>query len=166
MKLSINGSTFLSNDGAIDCRCELGTIPNIISINNSTFLKNYNSKYYTANFYFQNADLNISDCSFINNTESGNYNGGAISIDTTTALIRNTSFLNNFALSGGAIFINTLTTYTTIVDCLFTNNSATHFGGAIYALSDKDVIIRGTKFIENFANVSGGAIYSWRSNYI
>ena len=74
-------------------------------------------------------------------------------------MIRNTSFLNNFALSGGAIFINTLTTYTTIVDCLFTNNSATHFGGAIYALSDKDVIIRGTKFIDNFANISEGAIH-------
>ena len=119
--LFINDSTFINNSG---------------SVGGGVILDSYNNK----------LNAFITNCKFIDN-ESGNY-GGAITIQSArTIRIFHTTFTNNTAKFGGALYIYS---YFEIVDCNFTENSAFEkwSGAAIFIDSLKEPL-RDTSVLRN-----------------
>jgi predicted outer membrane repeat protein/parallel beta-helix repeat protein len=102
------------------------------------------------------SDVEVSGCYFSGNSAL-NY-GGALTIrgDASNIRIINSTFVNNRAPSGGAIY-NQLASGTIISGCTFENNKATDNGGAIYAVSPLNIV--GSTFKTNTVTNNGGAIY-------
>ena len=140
---------------------------NELSISDSTFSKN--GGLYGAGIFIQGSKFSITSCVFDNNTASGkgnmtpnDNNGAAIEVTNTdkaiTGTIYKSTFTNNKAQYGGAIDICAGTIK--ITNSKFINNSADVEGGAIdiNALNgNPKVTISGSKFINNSAPL-GGAI--------
>ena len=140
---------------------------NELSISDSTFSKN--GGLYGAGIFIQGSKFSITSCVFDSNTASGkgnmtpnDNNGAAIEVTNTdkaiTGTIYKSTFTNNKAQYGGAIDICAGTIK--ITNSKFINNSADVEGGAIdiNALNgNHKVTISGSKFINNSAPL-GGAI--------
>ena len=114
----------------------------------------------------------IEDCVFSNNTAATS--GGAIIGPTydgganggKDAIIRRCSFVGNSALDGGGFYdgqrswddgdnAKRRADAVMVYDCVFTNNSASRYGGALYAGAASNCTFYG-----NSAAALGGAIYS------
>ena len=140
---------------------------NELSISESTFSKN--GGLYGAGIFIQGSEFSITSCVFDSNTASGkgnmtpnDNNGAAIEVTNTdkaiTGTISKTKFTNNKAQYGGAIDICAGTIK--ITNSKFINNSADVEGGAIdinAANGNPKVTISSSNFINNSAPV-GGAI--------
>ena len=140
---------------------------NELSISDSTFSKN--GGLYGAGIFIEGSKFSITSCVFDSNTASGkgnmtpnDNNGAAIEVTNTdkaiTGTISRSTFTNNKAQYGGAIDICAGTIK--ITNSKFINNSADVEGGAIdiNALNgNPKVTISGSKFINNSAP-RGGAI--------
>ena len=140
---------------------------NELGISDSTFSKN--GGLYGAGIFIQGSKFSITSCVFDSNTTSGkgnmtpnDNNGAAIEVTNTdkaiTGTIYKSTFTNNKAQYGGAIDICAGTIK--ITNSKFINNSADVEGGAIdiNALNgNPKVTISGSKFINNSAPL-GGAI--------
>ena len=140
---------------------------NELGISDSTFSKN--GGLYGAGIFIQGSKFSITSCVFDSNTASGkgnmtpnDNNGAAIEVTNTdksiTGTISKSTFTNNKAQYGGAIDICAGTIK--ITNSKFINNSADVEGGAIdiNALNgNPKVTISGSKFINNSAPL-GGAI--------
>ena len=140
---------------------------NELSISDSTFSKN--GGLYGAGIFIQGSKFSITSCVFDSNTASGkgnmtpnDNNGAAIEVTNTdkaiTGTISKTKFTNNKAQYGGAIDICAGTIK--ITNSKFINNSADVEGGAIdinAANGNPKVTISSSNFINNSAP-RGGAI--------
>ena len=140
---------------------------NELSISDSTFSKN--GGLYGAGIFIQGSKFSITSCVFDSNTASGkgnmtpnDNNGAAIEVTNTdkaiTGTIYKSTFTNNKAQYGGAIDICAGTIK--ITNSKFINNSADVEGGAIDINTlngNLKVTISGSKFINNSAPL-GGAI--------
>ena len=140
---------------------------NELSISDSTFSKN--GGLYGAGIFIQGSKFSITSCVFDSNTASGkgnmtpnDNNGAAIEVTNTdkaiTGTISKSTFTNNKAQYGGAIDICAGTIK--ILNSKFINNSADVEGGAIdinAANGNPKVTISSSNFINNSAPV-GGAI--------
>lgn len=152
--LSISSSSFMGNSanrgGAIKSWGEAS-----VSINESSFSSNSAHVSGGAIFTGGGASLSISESSFTKN--SAEHNGGAI-FNNDEASIADSSFTNNSADSdGGAIYSGTHDTIT-ISGCVFTGNAAGNESGAVHS---GGASVNGSIFIDNSADVSGGAIVNW-----
>ena len=88
-------------------------------------------------------------------------NGGVIYSKSSNSQINiyNSTFENNHAQYGGAIYVSQ-SNVLNIYDSTFTNNYAELFGGAIAAESKVNVTIKRSKFINDYSTQNaGGAIY-------
>jgi filamentous hemagglutinin family protein len=99
--------------------------------------------------------LNINNSTFSNNSAN---TGGAI-YNQGTATITNSTFSSNSANFGGAI---TNQGIATITNSTFSGNSSQNEGGAIYNFANT-ATIRNSTFFGNSANSSGGAIVNFGS---
>ena len=140
---------------------------NELNISDSTFSKN--GGLYGAGIFIQGSKFSITSCVFDSNTASGkgnmtpnDNNGAAIEVTNTdksiTGTISKSTFTNNKAQYGGAIDICAGTIK--ITNSKFINNSADVEGGAIDINTlngNPKVTISGSKFINNSAPL-GGAI--------
>ena len=140
---------------------------NELSISDSTFSKN--GGLYGAGIFIQGSKFSITSCVFDSNIASGkgnmtpnDNNGAAIEVTNTdkaiTGTISKSTFTNNKAQYGGAIDICAGTIK--ITNSKFINNSADVEGGAIDINTlngNPKVTISGSKFINNSAPL-GGAI--------
>ena len=140
---------------------------NELTISDSTFSKN--GGLYGAGIFIQGSKFSITSCVFDSNTASGkgnmtpnDNNGAAIEVTNTdkaiTGTIYKSTFTNNKAQYGGAIDICAGTIK--ITNSKFINNSADVEGGAIdinAANGNPKVTISSSNFINNSAPV-GGAI--------
>ena len=140
---------------------------NELSISDSTFSKN--GGLYGAGIFIQGSKFSITSCVFDSNTASGkgnmtpnDNNGAAIEVTNTdksiTGTISKSTFTNNKAQYGGAIDICAGTIK--ITNSKFINNSADVEGGAIDINTlngNPKVTISSSKFINNSAP-RGGAI--------
>ncbi|MFK7801605.1 MAG: LamG-like jellyroll fold domain-containing protein, partial [Anaerolineae bacterium] len=101
------------------------------------------------------AFLYLQDVTFDDNEANGS--GGALASDGKIVAERVT-FMNNIAPEGGAVSIGG-DVQATFADSEFMGNSATIFGGAIYAVGGNiDLTISDTSFTSNFADAEGGAL--------
>ena len=100
--------------------------------------------------------LNITNCTFTNNTATGNIadnpSGGAIN-NAGTLTVTSSNFNNNNAKLGGAI---SNTGSLTVTSSNFNNNTATD-GGAIFSMGS--LTVTSSNLNNNTANNDGGAIY-------
>lgn len=104
--------------------------------------------------YLTASNVVIKGIKFINaNIES--YYGGAIFWNGENGTLCNSSFFNNTAFSGGAVYWYEVDNGY-ISDCTFIENYAADDGGALVA-SDSDLIISKCLFENNIANYGGGA---------
>lgn len=102
-------------------------------------------------------DLTLDSLRFINgNSSSG---GGAVYFKGFHLNLSNSIFSNNTSSAGGAITSTTSYGVVTINDCIFNSNTASSFGGGVYA--GGQVIIYNSDCHDNEA-ASGGAIFSTR----
>ena len=76
-----------------------------------------------------------------------------------TLTLANLAFVNGAATNGGAINNNGILS---VSNCIFSGNTATSMGGAVYTYNGATAALNGCTFINNVANMSfGGAIYSY-----
>ena len=94
--------------------------------------------------------MTVSYCNFLNNV--GSNSGGAINVyqfsDTSLVHINKSTFTNNSASAGGAIFVNSVSTTVVIKNCSFLANTAVEKGGAL-AFNDGDSIIISTSSFQD-----------------
>lgn len=161
--ISINNCNFIENHSKKGAA--ITNIEGTITINDTLFHKNNADNYGGAIFSHQ-GKINIMKCNFIENsavlTEIGY--GGAIyaadlyGFDFESIIISNSSFKNNNAIKGGAIFNRTKLI---VNDVNFNNNSAYESGGAI--LNEYKAYISDSDFSKNKSlsdKGHGGAIYN------
>lgn len=125
-------------------------------------------QYLGGAIYNENSNLTVTKCTFIgNNAYHINYGGigGAICNQNPLGFIlKDSTFINNTAFTGGAIHNWGLSkgSYTSnIENCTFTNNNATREGGAIQNWGNGGSLtlnISKSTFTNNKAAVWGGAI--------
>lgn len=113
------------------------------------------------NFKFA-SDIVLHNITFKNGFSSGN--GGAVYLSKSTNIsFVNCNFINNSAISGGAVFSD----YSNVqfVNCSFINNSAQVAGAVFVEYSVTD--FKDSMFINNIAyNVSGAIFSQWAVNSI
>ena len=143
--------------GAIYCKS--GGISSIYSpgafLTNCTFLDNYAE--YGGAVYVEIGVLSINECNFINN--SAKAYGGSISCEDGSTLIVSDSYFDNdesMEDAGGAIYSrlsSAIVRNTEFVNC------SSFFGGAICSLNGQ-LDVSSSRFRKNSAQYDGGAIYS------
>ncbi|MEI6165854.1 MAG: choice-of-anchor Q domain-containing protein [bacterium] len=107
------------------------------------------------------ATLNFRNCQFVGNRAS--LDGGAVYTYTPGLWASNcTFFANASGGSGGALHRNdgSSTGSITVYNSLFSGNSATNSGGAIYGNTYTALTIWNSTLSSNSAGISGGALYS------
>jgi hypothetical protein len=166
----------------------------LASVQNTLFTNNisYSTSYGGGGFYSDYAI--VKDSSFIGNS-AGSYGGGGFYLYgyNNSSSIENTKFINNVAATGAGFyahykgvsyvynctFLNNNASIsgggfysdwysTSIVNSIFTNNSA-EYGAGIYVSSnssDHSMTIVNSIFTKNNASISGGGIYSERASTI
>lgn len=110
-----------------------------------------------------NSSNSIINCVFSGNSS---YTGGGIYISKNNAttqnpVISNCTFSSNFSSSGAGIFSSGANT--TISKCNFSNNNSSFYGGGI-TIASGIVQIEKSIFQYNYADNSGGAIFSFANN--
>ena len=110
------------------------------------------------------SNINISNCTFVNNSATGcsdaQCHGGALFIDSgCTVIAHNSTFVNNTArYSGGAVALFQ-GKFLDSIHNVFSSNRADRYGGAISAYSRSRVTIDNSCYSYNRGG-SGGAIYT------
>ncbi|MBK7871851.1 MAG: hypothetical protein IPJ74_14810 [Saprospiraceae bacterium] len=84
-----------------------------------------------------------------------NGNGAAMLITNNSPTVRNCTFAGNFALAGGAIYMESGVLM--LVKCTFTGNKAMFNGGAIYCDGNGGLVVN-CLFSANEAGTTGGAV--------
>ena len=163
--LNITGSNFINNSAYYG-----GAIINdnfTITISNTTFINNTALSYGGAIYDY--GIMEILNSTFIDNNAT--YGGGAIfdfyeNNNKQNITISSSSFINNTAESGGAIY-NNQNCILNIINTSFINNTGKGLdvgtgGGAIFNYNGGMVTITGSdcSFINNSARYDGGAIFN------
>ena len=101
-------------------------------------------------------------------TLDGSNSARMFNVNTTNeVIIKNINFINGHATSGtietlengGAIKFSSDSTNNKVINCNFTKNTATQYGGAVYFNSTGEMT--NCTFINNNATLWGGAVYFW-----
>jgi predicted outer membrane repeat protein len=96
--------------------------------------------------------VNITDCSFLNNSAPGN--GGAIDSPGIFLTVTDSTFFGNSAGNGGAISIGADSA--SITNCTFDSNSASGEAGAVYSDFACNYSFTNCTLTRNSANTGGG----------
>ena len=155
-------NTFISNHAGISGAALAWLNVENIHINNYTFIDNTAERSGGAIYISKGSD----NCVIFNSTFKGNHltnmtayhNGGAIDCVGDNLTVNMSSFENNGANTGGAIYVGTGSSQAHILASNFTSNYAYADGGAIGLKADT-LIINESIFKSNTAIGSGGAVY-------
>ena len=109
---------------------------------------------------YSNGDLRVSNCNFTKN--KAKTDGGAIYADAKVTATSSIFIINEAAGASSQCYAGAI--YCTNIDCdkcIFDNNHAYDYGGAIYINNKGKSTIKNSKFTNNKADdYNGGAIYS------
>ena len=127
-----------------------------ILINGVTFTNN-TGKTSGGAIYVHNSDITVRNSTFTENTVPTN--GSAAYVSSNSSISIYDSVIQNNQAKYGAIALYTNADLTA-VGCTFEGNVGTTYGGAIYAISDNEIVLTNCNFVNNRANSNyGGAIY-------
>ncbi|MGB3188630.1 MAG: DUF4347 domain-containing protein, partial [Limnoraphis sp.] len=120
-------------------------------------------------FGYDNDQILIDNSRFSQNTviadSRGIGNGGGLRTgNVALATIKNTTFDDNLAISGGGVWIDVRSTQSNIINSTFSGNKAEHptgdaYGGAMTIQSPTN--ITNTTLVNNTSQGIGGGIFSW-----
>ena len=150
-----NGNVYLADGNHLVTSC-------IDVAKNVTVIGNGSKTIITTNgknrvFYITADDVDIYNSTFANNSA---YNGGAIYDDGDSLTVSGCTFVDNFAYNGGAIYYGGADL--TVSDCTFVNGSA-YNGGAIYN-GIGSITVSDSNFTNSSANY--GVIYNGASGIL
>lgn len=125
----------------------------ITSLDDEAIVLNASDKYQFYIDYYSN--VTFRNIVFTGSNNPDGWGGAIDSMGKNTIVVENCTFIDNIAEKGAAIFgYGNLF----VKDCLFINNTATVFGGAIVKDGDGDFFIENCKFINNSAFTYAGAV--------
>ncbi|MDT8394509.1 MAG: T9SS type A sorting domain-containing protein [Bacteroidales bacterium] len=130
-----------------------------LSIVNSTF-KNNETNGFGGAIKFENADILCRNSVFTQNrasSETGNGMGGAIYASGSSPHFINCLFTLNEAEQGGGAYMGN--SGSLFDKCTFWGNISAKSGGALGAEASDEMIVRRSRFVNNYAEEHGGAIY-------
>ena len=129
------------------------------TIKNTQFTNNQ-AKDNNGSAIYSNGDLRVSNCNFTKN--KAKTDGGAIYTDAKVTATSSIFIINEAAGASSQCYAGAI--YCTNIDCdkcIFDNNHAYDYGGAIYINNKGKSTIKNSKFTNNKADdYNGGAIYS------
>ncbi|WP_296887139.1 Ig-like domain repeat protein [uncultured Methanobrevibacter sp.] len=149
--ISTNETAMNGLGGAIDWVASSGTIVD------TRFTDNHAD--YGGGVYFGENSINsrIQNCLFEGN--DAKYNGGAIDCNSSSMYLTNTVFDGNVAQFGAALCRETNAKSGSGANNTFKNNHAIVVGAALAWMGSIGIKIKNYTFINNSADVAGGAIY-------
>ncbi|MGB9978169.1 beta strand repeat-containing protein [Methanobacterium sp.] len=157
--LTVNDCIFTSNTAGWDGTLTNygGAINNQGTLTaNKCIFNNNSARVGGAIYNSPNSTLKVNNSMFIDNIGKL---GGSI-YNHGSSIVKGSIFTNNTAQKGGAIFNLNYDLLLNIDNCIFTNNSAAYnFGGAIYNNAG-NVTVTGSIFTDNSASNKGGAVYN------
>ena len=93
-----------------------------------------------------------------NGTSSDGYGGGMLNDNYSCPMVKNCTFIGNFAVDGGGM-LNLTSSSPTVTNCTFTGNTATTNGGGMYNLSNSSPTVTNCIFSGNETiNQDGGGM--------
>lgn len=99
--------------------------------------------------------LNATNCNFINN--SAGHDGGALATYWGNSYVYNSTFRLNYAeRDGGSVRVGVYST-TLTESCIFENNTAKEWGGALYNWPG-ELTVNNCTIANNYAGIQGGAM--------
>ncbi len=153
--VNVYDSTFTNNS----TEDEGGAIANfdILNVFDSDFSNNL-AEFAGGAIFNEEGTATIDNCDFSRNSvEEGG--GGAISSYEGELVINESDFIDNFATdSGGAIVLTRASLNMT--NSTLSNNASLDYNGGALSSNESDAFIDGSFFLENSANMAGGAIDS------
>ena len=154
-EITIDGTNFTSNAAITEggVLVSTGTDPNI-TIMNSVFIANTAHNYGAVILcnYFWNIKI-------VNSFFGSNGNGPIWTSQGRNLLIMNSTFYNNYGNDIGAVSDRDTSNYT-ISDSSFISNRVSNGKGGAIVKYNTAIVIRGSVFSGNSASQSGGAIYT------
>jgi len=139
------------NGGAINWVASSG------QIYDTNFTKNYGS--YGGGIYLGGLSTESSIIRCIFEENYADYNGGAIDCNASKMVLNHTVFKYNYAQYGAALCREAEATGGKGINNTFISNHAYIGGAALGWMKSQNITIRNYTFINNTANVYGGAIY-------
>ncbi len=113
------------------------------TLNNCIFKHNFAYQYSAASYQFNDADLTITNCKFLNNKTFGDTqdDGGAVRNVGASPNFKNCLFSGNYAGRYGGAVYNSGSTFTpSFINCTFTNNYALSSGASIGNFAAQPII--------------------------
>lgn len=136
-----------------------------ITLTNCTFQNLSGTKAGGALYTNKGVTGRFTNCTFTNNTSEAH--GGAVCCSGSTNYFTDCVFTGNTSTgkstNGGAIFLQNAGASAEIINCTFTENTATNYGGAVEQnnnVTDGALKIVNTTFTNNAAK-GGGALLTW-----
>lgn len=136
-----------------------------ITLTNCTFQNLLGTKAGGALYTNKGVTGRFTNCTFTNNTSEAH--GGAVCCSGSTNYFTDCVFTGNTSTgkstNGGAIFLQNAGASAEIINCTFTENTATNYGGAVEQnnnVTDSALKIINTTFTNNAAK-GGGALLTW-----
>lgn len=136
-----------------------------ITLTNCTFQNLSGTKAGGALYTNKGVTGRFTNCTFTNNTSEAH--GGAVCCSGSTNYFTDCVFTGNTSTgkstNGGAIFLQNTGASAEIINCTFTENTATNYGGAVEQnnnVTDGALKIVNTTFMNNAAK-GGGALLTW-----
>ena len=154
--ITIDGTNFTSNAGVTHMysgAISMSGDHSNLTVMSSIFVANtasYGAAITCSDFW----NMNIVNSSFINNGNSPVWTSRGRNL-----LITNSTFYNNYGGENGALSDRGTSNYT-ITDCSFISNRASNGKGGAISKFDTDMTIRRSMFSGNSASQNGGAIYT------
>ena len=126
-------------------------------VNNSKFINNAAKNKLGGALSFDGNDLSVENCEFTNNSAATSY--GALNFVGNDLIIKASNFTNNSAKSNlaGAVCFQSTSGKLTVEDSNFVNNTASSWGGAIFASGETS--ISNSNFTDNNVNGYAGAVF-------
>ena len=153
---SICHNTATSHGGALAINLD-----SIVSLEETTFSHNVAGESGGALYAKQSSSVYInSGSTFFDNSAVMSY-GGSIHLHESSAIIDNSVFEYNTAISGGVVYAK-CSTNVTMNSCSLANNEANHHGGVVFLTEHSEYLVNNCNFSQNKAE-HGGVIYARES---
>jgi len=111
---------------------------------------------------YDGGTLTVTGCVFARNEASSTYSGGGIYVSESTLTVSSSTFRDNSAGQGGALYLDD--SVATLTDVNLLRNTATSHGGAIRMRYGADVDTTRLSATDNTAGGRGGAISSYQAD--
>ncbi len=119
------------------------------------------AEYKGGGAYCIDSEASFTECLFVDN-EGENGGGGGMGLQNADVTLTNCTFKDNYGIDGGGIFASHSSPL--IEGCLFVDNEAMIWGGALVCISESSPLILNCTIIGSDANQGGGIWVAANSN--